>query len=404
MKSKNISIFVVEGVDGVGKTTLYNSLLKKFNYVYSVYDRGELSNFVYAKKYNRLFSSNQRNLPILYILLYCDEYELKNRIISRGIKEKWTEKEIEEELEKIKDQKIFLENVKSFNKDYHLILINNTNLSSEETSNLAEKKINEYLNKLNKDLTETYSNWNNIYSNECDKLGLSFKVIDNQPYINNIPIMAECNLHNGVYETFTDKRIPHNLIYCQSYTQNPNVLDNEFRNEDFVYVINSKILTRNELYDYFNSFIENNMSCIVGTSQYSLSDPFLKNSNRVFGDEYIKLISNAKATVYVGRNLEYLKYTSTRLYESILAKNIIFVDTKSDLDNSILTQIHNECTYDNIKLKDLLYVDEKNICSKYKYIIQHKELVNMIIDNQSNYYNKLKEVVLEKIKKEGISL
>ena len=96
-------------------------------------------------------------------------------------------------------------------------------------------------------------------------------------------------------------------------------------------------------------------------------------------------------------------FKDTNKWLNIFKEILLGLETSEDFDN-VINDCMKECTYDNIKLKDLLYVDEKNICSKYKYIIQHKELVNMIIDNQSNYYNKLKEVVLEKIKKEGISL
>lgn len=92
MKSKTITTLVVEGTDGVGKTTLYKNLLDYYNYMYCVYDRGELSNIVYAEKYNRPFCSTQRGLPILYILLICNKSELKRRIIERAENEKWFRK------------------------------------------------------------------------------------------------------------------------------------------------------------------------------------------------------------------------------------------------------------------------------------------------------------------------
>ena len=398
MKSKNISMFIIEGADGVGKTTLYKLLLEEFRYIFPVYDRGELSNFVYAKKYNRTFSSSQRGLPILYILLYCDIEVLKKRIEIRANNENWNEKDLKNELLKVYDQKIFLDNIKEFSKDYHLICIDNTNLNEYDTLRIAKIKILEYLDSLNSDSESTYSNWNKIYSTECEKLGLEFKTINNQPYINGLPIMAECNLHNGLYETFTDKRVPHNLIYCQYYNQYPNVQDIYDRKEDFSYIINSKIFTRHEVYDYFNSFVENNLTCLTGTTDYAANDPFIKCCDRVFGDEYIKLISKAKATVYIGRRLEYLKYLSTRLYESIIAKQIIFVDEKSDLNNDILKQIH----HNDYRLIELLRVNENNICEKYKKVLSMPGIVKTIIDNQSRYYENLKAHILNDIKDKGI--
>lgn len=398
MKSKNINMFIVEGADGVGKTTLYEKLLKQFNYVFPVYDRGELSNFVYAKKFNRPFASSQRNLPILYILLYCKKDILRNRILERGQKNYWPISLIDSELDKINDQDIFLENIENFSKDYHIITIDNSLLNEDETLSVATQKINEYLEKLNCDSENTYSDWNKLYSTECEKLGLEFKTINNQPYINGFPIMAECNLHNGLYETFTDKRVPHNLIYCQYYNQEPNILNIFDRKEDFAYIINSKIFTRHEVYDYFNSFTENNLSCLTGTTQFCESNPLIKCCDRVFGDEYIKLISNAKATVYIGRRLEYLKYLSTRLYESIIAKQIIFVDELSDKDNDILRNIHGE----NNEILNILRVTPKNICEKYNELMKNSNLVEIIIKNQSEWYEKLKESVLKDIEMNGI--
>ena len=397
MKSKNVNMFIIEGADGVGKTTLYKSLLEEFKYVFPVYDRGELSNFVYAKKFNRPFASSQRGLPILYILLHCEPEILKQRIINRAEHENWEKQLLEEELSKISDQEIFVNNIPQFIKDYHLIVIDNSFLDEEETLQCAKNKILNYLDSLNSDSEKTYSDWNKLYSTECEKLGLEFKTINNQPYINGFPIMAECNLHNGLYETFTDKRVPHNLIYCQYYNQNPSVLDFNNRKEDFAYIINSKIFTRHEVYDYFNKFTENNLTCLTGSTQFCESNPLIKCCDRVFGDEYIKLISKAKATIYIGRRLEYLKYLSTRLYESIIAKQLIFVDELSDLNNDILKQIHHD-EY----LENLLRVNENNICEKYTEIIYHPNLAQKIIQNQTKWYENLKDRVLSEIKENGI--
>ena len=58
MKSKFFANIIIECCDGVGKSTLQKLLLKAYDYRIPVYDRGEFSNFVYAKKYNRLFSNS----------------------------------------------------------------------------------------------------------------------------------------------------------------------------------------------------------------------------------------------------------------------------------------------------------------------------------------------------------
>lgn len=396
MKSKTITTLVVEGTDGVGKTTLYKNLLDYYNYMYCVYDRGELSNIVYAEKYNRPFCSTQRGLPILYILLICNKSELKRRIIERAENEKWLAKDVNSELNKINDQDNFIKYYDSFKNDYHIIKIDCTNLNEKELLKLAVKEINNYVNNLSID--DNLSSWNELYKSGCEKLGLKFKCINNQPYINNVPIMAECNLHNGVYEMFDNKTIPHNLIYCQAYTQKEFMFDCDFsivdfydRKEDFSYIINSKIFSRRELFDYFKKFTENNISCITG--DIFIDNPLIKRSPRVFGDDYIKKIGEAKATVYVARELAYLKYTTTRLYESILAKQIIFVDKLSDPKCIILNSIYKNSKHKNA-LISLLYVDENSICDNYKIILNDYNLVNEIIISQFNYYNELKASVL----------
>lgn len=392
MKSSFFTNIVIEGADGVGKTTLYSKLLNHYKYRLCVYDRGEFSNLVYAKKYNRLFSSSQRGLPILYILLTCKDEELKNRLLKRTYS---SEQEKEEELSKIGDQKLFLQFLPSFSKDYHIITIDTTELDEDQVFIRAVTLIEEYKNKLTIDTDLTP--WNKVYEEQCKKLGLKFTVINNQPFINNFPIMVEPNLHNGVYETFTDKSVPHNLIYAQQYSDNLELTDFDNRQYDFSYIINSKVFTRTEVYDYFSEFIKNNMSCLIGMKEYVAYNPLFKNCGKVFGDDFIKLNATAKATLYLGRNIAYLKNISVRLYEGILAKQIVFVDKKSDPDNEILPQIHK-----SEFIKTLLYVDEKDIIQSYKYILDHPEIRKEIIDNQIKYYNNLKSTVLEKIKKEGI--
>lgn len=387
MKSKFITNIIIEGPDGVGKTTLYKNLLEHYNYLIPVYDRGEFSNFVYAKKYNRLFSAMQRGLPILYILLYCDKEKLAERIKNRASVENWSKDELSNELEKTDDLDVFLKYKNEFAKDYHLISINNTDLNEKETLNLASKLIDQYISKFNHDNPNTYSSWNKMYASQFERFGYNFYIIDNQPFVNNIPLMAEINLHKGIYESFTDRRMPHNLIYCQGYNQNPELKSIFERNDDFVYIINSKIFSRPEVYNYFNKIIENNLSCLTGTTEYAMTDPLIKCCDRTFGDDYIKLLAKAKATIYIARRMAYLKYTSTRLYESIIAQQIIFVDKESDLDCDILKQIHNN----DSELINLLYIDENTLCDNYKKIIYDSKLIKKILNNQNKWYEKVKK-------------
>lgn len=393
MKSKYITNIIVEGPDGVGKTTLYKNLLEHYGYRIPVYDRGELSNFVYAKKYGRPFSAMQRHLPILYVLLLCDKETLANRIAKRGAA---TEEELKSELSKVDDVDVFAKYLNEFKKDYHVVEVDTTALDERETLEEAVKLIDRYVSKFAEDPLESYSSWNKAYYEQCKKLGLDYKVISNQPFINGKAIMAETNLHQGIYETFTDKRCPHNLIYCEQYFDKPlDVVPFDERKEDFTYVINSKIFSRHEVYDYFNSFAESNLSCVTGVTAYSDNNPLIKPLPRVFGNDYIHELSKAKATIYIARRMEYLKYCSTRLYESILADNVIFVDKLSDSECDILRQIHG----DDDELIGLLYVTPEDVCESYMYLMKHKELVEKALYDQREWYSKTRAKVLKDIKK-----
>ena len=216
-------------------------------------------------------------------------------------------------------------------------------------------------------------------------MGLKFSVIANQPYINGIAVMGELNNQNGVYETFSDKTYPHNLIYMLGYDQKPSIVPFKDRMVDFTYIINSKILSRHEVYDYFESFIEHNKNCLAGKNTYMIEHPLIQTMERPVGDALVKKMSEAKATVYLARKMAYVKYVSVRLYESVLAENVIFVDKESDPDNEILHGIYG----DDSKTIDLLYVDENDICDKYDAVMADSDLVKYIIQKQHEYYEEL---------------
>lgn len=380
MKSKNITTIIVEGTDGVGKSTLIQNLFKIYNYRYMCYHRGELSNLVYAKKFNRPFSATQVGLPFLHILLTCDKKELQTRIMSRDYS---SHKALKDELSKIKDQDMFIELYRKMKQDYHMLMIDTTGLTPEQTANEVAKMIDDYVSRLEED--EEISEWNEQYKTACESLGLKFTVRGNQPYINNISFMSESTLQNGVYETFADKTYPDNLIYSYAYSTPTEDAEKKY---DFAYIIYSKILRRTEIYDYFMEIAKHNKSCLIADNNYMPKSQHFTRMGRVFGDEFIKRLSEAKATVYCARDLAYLKLQTARLYEAILAKQIVFVDTQSDPDFEILPQIHGN----DEQLLSLLYVNPTTICENYDEIVK-LNLVDKIIENQTKFYQSLKNTV-----------
>lgn len=379
MRYKNIHNLVIEGPDGVGKSTLLKGILKKYNYMYAVYDRGEISNYIYAKKYNRPYYVTQNGLPFLYIVLLCDPIQLMQRINERAKKENWSKEALNEELTKINDSELFADAAKQMSTQFDIVTIDTTCLSPEEVLNEVDRILKERFESIPCD--ETLTKWNEKYKTACEMLGRDFKVIDNQPYIDGIPINVEATLHNGVYETFSDKSTPDNFIYALSYGKER--IDCP-KDTDFQYIINSKINKRAELYDYYKAFADAGKTCIVSNYETIPHYKGFERFDRIFGDEYLNIIARANATVYTARELEYLKLQTARLYEAIIARNIVFVDSLSDKDKEMLTQIHQ-----NKELIDLLTVTPETIIGKYDTIMSDNNLKESILNNQHEYFTKL---------------
>lgn len=380
MKRWNVPVFnlVIEGPNGVGKSTLIDGLFKHFNYRYMCYHRGDISNFVYAKKFNRQFFSTQRNIPMYHIVLICSEDELKDRIYHRAIKEGWSFEETSKEIKTISEQSLFISAAAKMSDDYDIHVINTSCKSSEEVLDEVIEYLTSRFEALPDD--QVYTSWNEMYAKACKKLGKDFKVVNNQPYIDGVPIMVESTLQDGAYETYDNKQYPDNLIYAYAYTLDLeyNFLDDIEKDIDFNYVINSKLNRRPEIHDYYSNFIANNRTCLISQNPDIPSNEALIKMPRVNGIEFLKYLAKTKATVYCCRDLAYLELQTARLYEAILARNIVFVDKETDPENKILSSIH--YTSDII---DLLSVTPETICYNYNIIMNDECLRNKILDSQS---------------------
>jgi len=382
MKSKYITHIILEGCDGVGKDSIMAKLWPLYNFKYRVQMRGELSDFVYAKKYNREFISTQRGLPFLYVLIIKDKNQIKQQIINRGL-------DVENELKKLDDQDLFIKYAEILKQDYHIIIVNVTGLTIEDAANKIYKESLNYIEELN--LPDPPNEFNKMYIKGAEKLGLNWTVRNNQPFLNGEMIMADAQLHNGRFETYDNKTIPHNLIFSLGYDYD--CTDDIYnRPYDFAYPINSKILVRPEIYNYIKVITFSGKTILTTDSTYI---PNLKNiikKPKIFGDDYIKMLTEAKATFYCSRDLAYLEMMTVRCYEAVRANQIIFVDKLTDPFCKILKQIHQDD-----KLIDMLYCTEDNLVEKYEHLMQHKELITKILNNQKRWYYKL----LERIKYEN---
>lgn len=380
IKSKYITHIILEGTDGVGKDTIKEAIWRLYDFKYRVSVRGELSDYVYAKKYNRQFHPTERGLPFLYILLIKDKDTIINQINKRAKENNWTLEQIDEEIAKINDQDLFIECANEIIADYHILSIDITGLSLEEATQMIYNQSLEYIDALEDDLE--LNPFNEMYRRGCEKLGIKWHCKNNQPFMDNIMIMADAQLHNGSYETYSDKTIPHNLIFSYGYENTNLFLGN--KKYDFAYPINSKILSRKEIYDYINEITKEH-TLLTTNSKYIPDNDNIIRMEKVFYDDYIKAISSANATIYCSRDLSYLKMMTVRCYEAVLANQIIFVDKQTDPNCEILTQIYGN---DEI-LKDLLYVTPQTINDNYDAIMQSNVIVMHILAKQREWYNKL---------------
>ena len=385
MKPNNIFSLIIDGADGCGKTSLNIMCQKKTNFELLAYDRGELSYYVYAKKFNRPFVSTMRGLPICIVFLKCEKQVLAERIIERAKKHNWSQEQLNKELDKVEDEELFEQAAKDFEQDYHIITIDVSHKKTEEVFDELVDKLHKLIQSLPTD--EAQSNWNMMYKKGCRKLKLVFKVRDNQPYINDIPFMSESTCQNGVYEKFDIKDYPTNLIFARGYDLTPTSCKDIKKQFDFSYIINSKIKRRPEVYEYFKEMDKHNKTCLISDNELMPQSSNFVKLSKVFGDQYVIEQAAAKATVYCARDLAYLELQTARLYEAILAQQVIFVDKESDPNNKILSQIFPE------HICNMLRVTPKTFIKAYENVMSNTVLVEYILCMQTKWYETLLETV-----------
>lgn len=176
MRYENFFNICVEGPDGVGKNTLMRRLVKHYKYQYTVYDRGEISNYVYANKFNRPFFSTQRHIPMLIIGLTCDDTEdLKARIDSRQYDD---DDEHMVEQEKIYDNQLFKDAYEKFSKDFDVAIFDTSKKTMDEVFNEVVAYVDS--RRVKAPLVEdNLTTWSKMYVKACKKYGIKINITDN---------------------------------------------------------------------------------------------------------------------------------------------------------------------------------------------------------------------------------
>lgn len=355
--NNNISHVVIEGCDGVGKSTLLFGLQKKFNRIGpSFRDRGELSDFVYAKKFGRsVVSVNQCHLPFLYVLITKSEDEIRKQLEKRAQVDPIAAKDLSEELDAIKDQRLFMNLYREFKVDHHAIMCDLTGKSIDESIDFVYDKINEYLDHLPKDCADSTTHF--ILSSAACKKQWKFYSIDGQPYFNSKMAILDPDKHNGVYETVTDKTYPISLMYaaefepyvkdCEKFDNNVAVLDNR------LFLNKREVMFKEHTDDVFHAM-----------------------------KDYISIFNSAACIVY------YTKYgyrhgVSPMLYLAAMTNTVIFFDQKHTLQMDIYEQIYKN--HEEL-IKYVTFISNDSLKEKKKDVFDNENIKKAILFAQKQWY------------------
>lgn len=374
MLPKNVSIIFIENwnYDADCESYFFNSIRRKLNNRFLIKLNGDVTEYVKAEHEGRVPNKYLHNVPALHVVLY--EKSSNEYVYNNNLK--------------------YIHAAEVLKNEYNIITIDHTDMVSDELEDEIVNRVKEFVEKLPKD--KEINAFNELYKKGAEKYGLKVTVRDNQPYLENQMFMADFQYHNGLYETFEDKSMPDTLLYAAAYENT--TTNTEGKQFDFQYPINSKILFRPEVKDYVKH-ISDSLTLLTTESHYLDDVANMRNVtmfSKVFGDDYIKQLSRAKATIITNRELAHTEMMTARWYEAVLANTVIFADYITDPHSKVLKQIHGN----DEQLIDKLTVVPETIVNSYNEVMSDKELVKTILDKQHAWFNKLlSEIDAEKIKK-----
>ena len=374
MLTKNVSIIFIENwcYDIECEDFFVKEISRMLNHRFLIKLDGDIKEYVRAHREERVPNKYLHNVPALHVVLHeRSSLECMKRLSLEYI----------HAAEVLKDE-------------YNIVTVDHTDMTLDEVIEAIVKKVKEFVE--NSPTDKEINAFNELYKKGAEKYGLKVTVRDNQPYLENQMFMADFQYHNGLYETFEDKSMPDTLLYVAAY-QNTST-DTEGKQFDFQYPINSKILFRPEVKDYVKH-ISDTLTLTTTESHYLDDVANMKNVNmfgKVFGDDYIKELSKARATIITNRELAHTEMMTARWYEAVLANTVIFVDKVTDPNCKVLKQIHGN----DEQLIDKLTVIPETIVNSYNEVMSDKELVKTILHRQHVWFNTLlSEIDPEKIKK-----
>jgi len=99
--------------------------------------------------------------------------------------------EYEKVLSYVGDQDTFIEVAKQIEKDHHLLICDCTKLSIEESITKVYNDIEQYVQSIQHDSADTWTNQQVLFSEVAMKFDLLFYVNGGQPYLNNRRIILD---------------------------------------------------------------------------------------------------------------------------------------------------------------------------------------------------------------------
>jgi len=130
-------------------------------------------------------------MSFLYVLIIKDKEEIKQQLYDRAKLRNCIDEKIQDEISCINDQDEFIKLEEDFKKDHHLLVCDCSKLSIEESITKVYNDIERYLQTLQHDAANTWTNQQVLFSKVAKKFNMQFYVNDGQPYLNNKRIILD---------------------------------------------------------------------------------------------------------------------------------------------------------------------------------------------------------------------
>ena len=291
----------------------------------------------------------------MYVLITKSEDEIRKQLERRAQIDPVAAKDLSEELDAVKDQRLFMDVYHEFKVDHHAIMCNLTGKSIEESIDFVYNQINEYIDHLPKDCADSTTHF--ILSNAACKKQWRFYSINGQPYFNSKMAILDPDKHNGVYETVTDKTYPISLMYAAEFE--PYVKD-RVKTDKNLAIVDNRVFT-----DSHEVILPEHIT------------------NVMTGMEGFTNVFNTSSCVEYYTRYGYRHGVSPMLYLAAMTNTVIFFDQRHTLQMDIYEQI-----YENNKklINYVTFLSKDSLKEKKKAVFDDENVKKAILFAQKQWY------------------